>query len=54
MGANMLNLGGKSLANSSTLYRNTDRQRKKSKMTDEEILEKLSELFFVLPSLVSS
>uniref|UniRef100_A0ABK0LAV1 non-specific serine/threonine protein kinase n=1 Tax=Rattus norvegicus TaxID=10116 RepID=A0ABK0LAV1_RAT len=28
-------------ANSSTLYRNTDRQRKKSKMTDEEILEKL-------------
>ncbi|XP_030065998.1 serine/threonine-protein kinase PAK 3 isoform X1 [Microcaecilia unicolor] len=27
--------------NSSTLYRNTDRQRKKSKMTDEEILEKL-------------
>uniref|UniRef100_A0A452VE88 non-specific serine/threonine protein kinase n=1 Tax=Ursus maritimus TaxID=29073 RepID=A0A452VE88_URSMA len=30
-------------ANSSTLYRNTDRQRKKSKMTDEEILEKLSE-----------
>lgn len=32
-------------ANSSTLYRNTDRQRKKSKMTDEEILEKLSELF---------
>lgn len=31
-------------ANSSTLYRNTDRQRKKSKMTDEEILEKLSEL----------
>lgn len=32
-------------ANSSTLYRNTDRQRKKSKMTDEEILEKLSEYF---------
>lgn len=32
-------------ANSSTLYRNTDRQRKKSKMTDEEILEKLSEFF---------
>ncbi|KAK2083693.1 Serine/threonine-protein kinase PAK 3 [Saguinus oedipus] len=30
-------------ANSSTLYRNTDRQRKKSKMTDEEILEKLSD-----------
>ncbi|XP_024906327.1 serine/threonine-protein kinase PAK 3 [Pteropus alecto] len=29
-------------ANSSTLYRNTDRQRKKSKMTDEEILEKLN------------
>ncbi|XP_006749750.1 serine/threonine-protein kinase PAK 3-like, partial [Leptonychotes weddellii] len=31
-------------ANSSTLYRNTDRQRKKSKMTDEEILEKLKSL----------
>ncbi|CAH6779665.1 Pak3 [Phodopus roborovskii] len=30
-------------ANPSALYRNTDRQRKKSKMTDEEILEKLSE-----------
>uniref|UniRef100_A0A4X2M0Q7 non-specific serine/threonine protein kinase n=1 Tax=Vombatus ursinus TaxID=29139 RepID=A0A4X2M0Q7_VOMUR len=28
---------------SNTLYRNADRQRKKSKMTDEEILEKLSE-----------
>ncbi|CAI5793842.1 serine serine/threonine-protein kinase PAK 3 isoform X1 [Podarcis lilfordi] len=28
-------------SNSNTLYRNTDRQRKKSKMTDEEILEKL-------------
>ena len=27
---------------SSTLYRHTDRQRKKSKMTDEEILERLS------------
>ncbi|XP_061903697.1 serine/threonine-protein kinase PAK 3 isoform X3 [Entelurus aequoreus] len=26
---------------SSTMYRNTDRQRKKSKMTDEEILERL-------------
>lgn len=35
-------------ANSSTLYRNTDRQRKKSKMTDEEILEKLSEFFFAI------
>lgn len=41
-------------ANSSTLYRNTDRQRKKSKMTDEEILEKLSEFgeYFVLISFV--
>uniref|UniRef100_A0AAY4BF81 non-specific serine/threonine protein kinase n=1 Tax=Denticeps clupeoides TaxID=299321 RepID=A0AAY4BF81_9TELE len=29
---------------SSTLYRHTDRQRKKSKMTDEEILERLSML----------
>lgn len=29
-------------SNTNTLYRNTDRQRKKSKMTDEEILEKLS------------
>lgn len=29
---------------SNTMYRNTDRQRKKSKMTDEEILEKLSKL----------
>uniref|UniRef100_A0A8C7VIV9 non-specific serine/threonine protein kinase n=1 Tax=Oncorhynchus mykiss TaxID=8022 RepID=A0A8C7VIV9_ONCMY len=29
---------------SSTLYRNTDRQKKKSKMTDEEILERLSML----------
>ncbi|XP_056665760.1 serine/threonine-protein kinase PAK 3 isoform X4 [Monodelphis domestica] len=28
---------------SNTLYRNADRQRKKSKMTDEEILEKLNE-----------
>ncbi|KAK4809929.1 hypothetical protein QYF61_001656 [Mycteria americana] len=28
-------------SNTNTLYRNTDRQRKKSKMTDEEILEKL-------------
>ncbi|XP_061754298.1 serine/threonine-protein kinase PAK 3 isoform X3 [Nerophis ophidion] len=27
---------------SSTMYRNTDRQRKKSKMTDEEILERLN------------
>lgn len=35
-------------ANSSTLYRNTDRQRKKSKMTDEEILEKLSESFAII------
>ncbi|KAG8144387.1 hypothetical protein E2320_012907, partial [Naja naja] len=33
-------------SNTSTLYRNTDRQRKKSKMTDEEILEKLSEHSF--------
>ncbi|CAB1316061.1 unnamed protein product [Coregonus sp. 'balchen'] len=29
---------------SSTLYRHTDRQKKKSKMTDEEILERLSML----------
>ncbi|KAF3812548.1 hypothetical protein GH733_019350, partial [Mirounga leonina] len=35
-------------ANSSTLYRNTDRQRKKSKMTDEEILEKLSTVYTAL------
>ncbi|XP_026633769.1 serine/threonine-protein kinase PAK 3 isoform X4 [Microtus ochrogaster] len=34
-------------ANSSTLYRNTDRQRKKSKMTDEEILEKLRSIVSV-------
>ena len=27
---------------SNTMYRHTDRQRKKSKMTDEEILERLS------------
>nr|XP_033800769.1 serine/threonine-protein kinase PAK 3 isoform X2 [Geotrypetes seraphini] len=33
--------------NSSTLYRNTDRQRKKSKMTDEEILEKLRSIVSV-------
>ncbi|XP_057207735.1 serine/threonine-protein kinase PAK 3 isoform X2 [Triplophysa rosa] len=32
---------------SSTLYRNTDRQRKKSKMTDEEILEKLRSIVSV-------
>ncbi|KAJ1197481.1 hypothetical protein NDU88_001339 [Pleurodeles waltl] len=31
----------------STLYRNTDRQRKKSKMTDEEILEKLRSIVSV-------
>uniref|UniRef100_A0A8C6HTX4 non-specific serine/threonine protein kinase n=1 Tax=Mus spicilegus TaxID=10103 RepID=A0A8C6HTX4_MUSSI len=34
-------------ANSTTLYRNTDRQRKKSKMTDEEILEKLRSIVSV-------
>ncbi|XP_062939281.1 serine/threonine-protein kinase PAK 3 [Cynocephalus volans] len=34
-------------ANASTLYRNTDRQRKKSKMTDEEILEKLRSIVSV-------
>ncbi|XP_074180458.1 serine/threonine-protein kinase PAK 3 isoform X2 [Rhinolophus sinicus] len=34
-------------ANSNTLYRNTDRQRKKSKMTDEEILEKLRSIVSV-------
>ncbi|KAM6151110.1 serine/threonine-protein kinase PAK 3 isoform 1-T1 [Rhynchocyon petersi] len=34
-------------ANSSTLYRNTDRQRKKSKMTDEEILERLRSIVSV-------
>ncbi|XP_030065773.1 serine/threonine-protein kinase PAK 3 [Microcaecilia unicolor] len=33
--------------NSSTLYRNTDRQRKKSKMSDEEILEKLRSIVSV-------
>ncbi|XP_051542306.1 serine/threonine-protein kinase PAK 3 isoform X2 [Myxocyprinus asiaticus] len=32
---------------SSTLYRHTDRQRKKSKMTDEEILEKLRSIVSV-------
>ncbi|XP_041707185.1 serine/threonine-protein kinase PAK 3 isoform X2 [Coregonus clupeaformis] len=32
---------------SSTLYRNTDRQRKKSKMTDEEILERLRSIVSV-------
>ncbi|XP_013929072.1 PREDICTED: serine/threonine-protein kinase PAK 3-like [Thamnophis sirtalis] len=37
-------------SNTSTLYRNTDRQRKKSKMTDEEILEKLSEHLFFFSS----
>uniref|UniRef100_A0A670YTL3 non-specific serine/threonine protein kinase n=1 Tax=Pseudonaja textilis TaxID=8673 RepID=A0A670YTL3_PSETE len=34
-------------SNTSTLYRNTDRQRKKSKMTDEEILEKLRSIVSV-------
>ncbi|CAI5793841.1 serine/threonine-protein kinase PAK 3 isoform X4 [Podarcis raffonei] len=34
-------------SNSNTLYRNTDRQRKKSKMTDEEILEKLRSIVSV-------
>uniref|UniRef100_A0A8D0L180 non-specific serine/threonine protein kinase n=1 Tax=Sphenodon punctatus TaxID=8508 RepID=A0A8D0L180_SPHPU len=34
-------------ANTNTLYRNTDRQRKKSKMTDEEILEKLRSIVSV-------
>ncbi|XP_045154510.1 serine/threonine-protein kinase PAK 3 isoform X1 [Echinops telfairi] len=34
-------------ANSSTLYRNTERHRKKSKMTDEEILEKLRSIVSV-------
>uniref|UniRef100_A0A8C8CCD4 non-specific serine/threonine protein kinase n=1 Tax=Oncorhynchus tshawytscha TaxID=74940 RepID=A0A8C8CCD4_ONCTS len=32
---------------SSTLYRNTDRQKKKSKMTDEEILERLRSIVSV-------
>ncbi|XP_061818333.1 serine/threonine-protein kinase PAK 3 isoform X2 [Nerophis lumbriciformis] len=32
---------------SSTMYRNTDRQRKKSKMTDEEILERLRSIVSV-------
>ncbi|TRY91809.1 hypothetical protein DNTS_012442 [Danionella cerebrum] len=32
---------------SSTLYRHTDRQRKKSKMTDEEILEKLRSILMM-------
>ncbi|GAA6083298.1 serine/threonine-protein kinase PAK 3-like isoform X1, partial [Tachysurus ichikawai] len=32
---------------SSTLYRHTDRQRKKSKMTDEEILERLRSIVSV-------
>ncbi|KAM4664930.1 serine/threonine-protein kinase PAK 3 isoform 3-T5 [Discoglossus pictus] len=34
-------------SSTSTLYRNTDRQRKKSKMTDEEILEKLRSIVSV-------
>ncbi|KGL73761.1 Serine/threonine-protein kinase PAK 3, partial [Tinamus guttatus] len=34
-------------SNTNTLYRNTDRQRKKSKMTDEEILEKLRSIVSV-------
>uniref|UniRef100_A0A8C5DBQ5 non-specific serine/threonine protein kinase n=1 Tax=Gouania willdenowi TaxID=441366 RepID=A0A8C5DBQ5_GOUWI len=32
---------------SNTMYRHTDRQRKKSKMTDEEILERLSDLIII-------
>ncbi|XP_051486612.1 serine/threonine-protein kinase PAK 3 isoform X1 [Apus apus] len=34
-------------SSTNTLYRNTDRQRKKSKMTDEEILEKLRSIVSV-------
>lgn len=32
---------------SNTMYRHTDRQRKKSKMTDEEILERLSMCLYI-------
>ncbi|KAF7244961.1 Serine/threonine-protein kinase PAK 3 [Varanus komodoensis] len=35
------------ISSTNTLYRNTDRQRKKSKMTDEEILEKLRSIVSV-------
>ncbi|KAL2094430.1 hypothetical protein ACEWY4_009149 [Coilia grayii] len=39
--------GSVTTATSSALYRHTDRQRKKSKMTDEEILEKLRSIVSV-------